>query len=102
MPHLGHAELVSVVVTVDIGMCSVVEGKTKKAKKIARVEVSKQASVSANYRLTFAGLHALKPAMTRISVVDISTVLIPRATISATTHSSRFLENAAVGTCYHR
>ena len=55
-----------------------------------------------NRQLTRTGLHAFQPTVTDILVADTSTILIPRATMSATTHSAGFLENATVGTCYHR
>ena len=58
--------------------------------------VSKHASSVANLRLTFAGLHALKPAVTHVSVAGTSTILIPSAARSATTDSPGFLERAAV------
>ena len=47
---------------------------------------------------TFAGLRALNPTVANVSVADISTVLVPSTTRSATTDSVGFLERAALWT----
>ena len=57
---------------------------------------SKHAPSIINLRLTFAGRHALNPAVIRISVAGTSTILIPSTTRSATTNSPGFTELAAV------
>ena len=49
-----------------------------------------------NNRLTFAGVHAIKPAVLYIFVASTSTVLVPSTTRSATTDSSGFLEHATL------
>ena len=51
-----------------------------------------------NLALTFAGLHALRPAVINIPVAGTPAVLKPGATRSATTCSAGFLEHAAFGT----
>ena len=43
-------------------------------------------------RLTFAGLHALKPPVVDISVTGTPTVLVPSTARSATTNSAGFQE----------
>ena len=50
--------------------------------------------------LTFAGLHALRPPVINVSVVDSSAVLEPSTARSATTGSARFVECAAFGALY--
>ena len=46
--------------------------------------------------LTFADLHALKPAVINVSVANTSTVLKPSTARSATTDFAGFLERAAL------
>ena len=48
--------------------------------------------------LTFAGLDALKPFVTSVSVVGTAAILIPSTARSATTDSAGFLERAALWT----
>ena len=60
---------------------------------------SKEVSTATSLGLTFAGLHALKPAMTHVFVVDSSAILVPITTRSATAHSPGLLERATV--CTH-
>ena len=55
--------------------------------------MNEHASTVVNLGLTFAGLQALKPA---VSVAGTSTILIPSPARSATTDSPGFLERAAV------
>ena len=50
--------------------------------------------------LTFARLHALKPAVVSVSVVGTSAVLIPSTARSTTTDSAGFRERAAPSTRY--
>ena len=54
--------------------------------------------------LTFACLYALRPAVVHISVAGTTTILVPRASRSATTDSPGLLERATVRTyndcCY--
>ena len=45
---------------------------------------------------TFAGLDALKPPVTDVSVAGTSTILVPSTVRSATTGSAGFLECAAL------
>ena len=47
--------------------------------------------------LTIADLHSLQPLVSKISVMDTSTVLKPSTTRSATAFSARFRELAAFG-----
>ena len=49
-------------------------------------------------KLTFAGLHTLKPAVTSVSVDGTSAVLIPSTAGSATTDSTGFLKRTALWT----
>ena len=51
--------------------------------------------------LTFAELHSFEPAMVKFSAASTSTILVPRATRSAATYSSRLLKFAAVRTCFN-
>ena len=51
--------------------------------------------------LTFAGLHALKPPVSRITVACSPTVLEPSTARSATTDSAGFLEGAALRARHH-
>ena len=44
--------------------------------------------------LTFAGVHALRPPVTNIMVVDTRALLVPSTARSATTLSAGFLERA--------
>ena len=53
------------------------------------------------HELTFAGLHALKPAVFYISVAGTSTGLKPSTAGSATTDSAGFLEPAALCARHH-
>ena len=46
--------------------------------------------------LTFASLHALKPAVTSVSVAGTSAVLIPSTARSATADSAGFLERVTL------
>ena len=48
--------------------------------------------------LTFAGLHALKPAVMRVSVAGPSAFLIPSTTGTATTDSAGFRKRPALWT----
>ena len=50
--------------------------------------------------LTFAGLDALKPFVTSVSVVGTTAILIPGTAGSATTGSAGFLEHTALRTRY--
>ena len=50
---------------------------------------------TAAIELTFADLHAFKPAVIDVSVADIPTVLVPSTARSAATDSAGFLERAA-------
>ena len=59
---------------------------------------SKHACIAVDLGLTFAGLHALDPTVSHVSVTGCPTILIPSATRSTTTDSSGFLEHAAVWT----
>ena len=49
-----------------------------------------------NVGLTFAGLCALRPAVTNVLVANTSAVLIPSTVRSATTNSAGFLERATL------
>ena len=49
-----------------------------------------------NVKLTFADLHAFKPAVIDVSVADIPTVLVPSTARSAATDSAGSLERAAL------
>ena len=60
------------------------------------ISVSKHAHSVVHLRLTFAGLHALKPAVIHVLVASTSTILVPSTARSATTDSPRSLECAAV------
>ena len=47
-------------------------------------------------RLTFAGLHAIRPLVINVSVAGAAAVLKPSSARSAATDSTRFLERAAL------
>ena len=49
-----------------------------------------------NLALTFAGLHALRPAVINIPVAGTPAVLVPGTTRSATTASAGFLERVTL------
>ena len=49
-------------------------------------------------KLTFADVHAFKPAVIDVSVADTSAVLVPSTARSAATDSAGFLEHAALRT----
>ena len=53
-------------------------------------------STPSNLVLTFAGLHALDPAVVKFIIAGTSTILIPSTTRSTTTDSPGFLERATV------
>ena len=57
---------------------------------------SNQSSNAVSLKLTFAGLHALRPPVINVSVVDSSAVLEPSTARSATTGSAGFLECTAL------
>ena len=54
-----------------------------------------------NLKLTFADLHAFKPAVIDVSVADTSAVLVPSTARSATTDSAGFLERATLWARHH-
>ena len=54
-----------------------------------------------SFELTFAGLDALKPFVTSVSVVGTAAILIPSTARSATTDSAGFLERAALWARHH-
>ena len=97
MPHSGQAELMAIVVTDAVGIRKMVKRKKVMIRK-SGYSVSKHTDSTLNFRLTFADLHALKPALVRFPAASTSTILVPTTARSATTDSTRFLERAAVWT----
>ena len=77
-------------------------GQIQKTKPLRQAQSSanKNASTPVNLGLTFASLHALKPAVTHVSIANTSAILVPSTARSATTDSPRFLECAAAR-AYH-
>ena len=63
--------------------------------------VVKHVSTAVNLGLTFAGLHALNPTVSHVSVTGCPTILIPSATRSTTTGTSGFPERSALWTDHH-
>ena len=72
-------------------------GETCEDKNAMKVTIASK-GIAVHPRLTFAGLHALQPAVTHVSVAGTSTIIIPSTTRSATTDSPGFLEHTAVWT----
>ena len=98
VPHLGHAELMVVVVAAGV-QYSMGIGQRHKEKNI--VTVNERRCIYVSSELTFAGLHALRPLVHSVSVAGTSpTVLKPSTARSATTDSAGFLERAALGARY--
>ena len=62
----------------------------------------KRAYAVLDLELTFAGVHAVEPAVGHVSVASASTSLVPGTAWSATTDSTRFLERGAVWTYLNR
>ena len=89
VPHLGHIEpIVAIVVTAQYNKEKMVEKTpTSLTDNVQRVR---------SLKLTFAGLDALKPVVTSLSVAGTATILIPSTARSATTDSAGFLECATV------
>ena len=56
-------------------------------------------SLHLNMKLTFAGLHALRPLVIHVLIVGTAAFLEPGTTRSTTTRSAGFLENAAPWAC---
>ena len=91
-----------VVVAADVCMWGIIINTKRKTLRKSLFSVSGHVSTAVNLGLTFASLHALKPAVIHVSVAGTSTIIIPSTTRSATTDSPRFLERAAVWTYHHR
>ena len=92
VPHLGHAELVVVVVRSSIFMRALVKDREKKN----AITVTDPCYMTYASELTFAGLHALKPLVVYVFVCSTSAVLVPSGTRSATTDSAGFRKRAAL------
>ena len=76
---------------------------TRRKSSIFFSSMGKRVSNMFNLLLTFAGLDALKPAVTGVSIARTSAISIPGPTRGATTDSPRFLELATVWAhCYRR
>ena len=92
VPHLGHAELMVVVVRAG-GGCAGIGQKQKKERK------KKGVLHGISLGLTFAGLRALKPHVIYVFVCSTSAVLVPSTARSAATDPARFRKRAALWTC---
>ena len=57
--------------------------------------------IQLSLQLTFAGLKALKPRVIEVRVANISALLKPSTTTSATTELTGFRAGTALGTCRH-
>ena len=102
VPHLGHTELIVVIVTAGVHVQALGKTQRKKREKrhcwiCARIYLH---GFSLG-QLTFAGLDALRPPVTSVSVPGTSAVLVPSTARSATTDSTGFRERTALGTCHH-
>ena len=104
VPHLGHTELIVVaVVTVGVSMMRTLV-KYNKEKMLETPLTSLSGNVSTTYvlslELTFAGLDALKPFVSSVSVVGTAAILIPSTARSATTDFAGFHESPALWACH--
>ena len=91
--HFPHTEVMAVVVTASVYMREIVKDIQRK-NKYSGHDLVRARTVS--IELTFAGLHALKPAVISVSVVSTSTVPKPSTTRSATTYSVGLCKLAAL------
>ena len=99
VPHLRHTELMVVVMAVGGFYAGI--GQTQKEGKRYDSAVMCCGGLQhvMSLLLTFAGLDALKPTVSYVSVCSSSTVLVPSTARSATTDSAGFREDAALWTC---
>ena len=74
------------------------ENKTKQLlqQSLFKFSQNEDSSNAVSLELTFAGLHALKPAVISVPVASTSAVLKPSTARSATTLSAGFLERATL------
>ena len=95
MPHLGHTELMVVVVRAAGDYAGI--GKKKKSRKKGKY-YNRHGDMLHDIiiGLTFAGLHAFKPHVIYVFVCSTSAVLVPSTVRSATTDSAGFQERAAL------
>ena len=83
-----------VVVAPGINMWALGKGKKKERSRFSHSLAMHLHAIGP--RLTYTGIHALRPTVINISVADSSAVLEPSAARSATTGSAGFLERAAL------
>ena len=98
MPHLGHAELVLLVVAAGVH-ADIGQNTSKEIRKHGTTKpVTAWAARGSMYMLglTFASLGAIKPPVINFSAAGTSTVLKPSAARSATTESAGFRKRAAL------
>ena len=99
VPHVRHTELMVVIVAANVCIRGIIVSKDRKTLRNPLSTPNSHVSTPVNPGLTFAGLHALKPAIVKFSVASTSTIIIPGTTRSATTDSPGFLESTTFWTC---
>ena len=92
--------VVAVVVVAAGVLCENTNTKTRKHEHSHRFVCERIYLHGVNVGLAFAGLRALRPAMTNVFVAGTATVLIPSAAESTATDSPGFLERATLWTNY--
>ena len=98
VPHLGHTELMVVVVAAGVYMQVLVKPQRCKHENIHCLVCEWIYLHGVSLGLTFAGRDALKPLVINIIVVGTSAVLKPSTARSATTDPTGFPECAALWT----
>ena len=98
VPHVRHTDLMVVVVVAGICVWGVSSTLIIRALQKPPSSVLKHVSTPFNLGLTFAGLHALDPAVVQFIIAGTSTILIPSTARSTTTGSPGFLERATIWT----
>ena len=98
VPHLGHTEVMVVVVAGDGFYADIGQTQKKKKNAITFTECRGGLQHCKSLGLTFAGLHALKPTMIYLFIWSTSTVLVPSTARSAATDSVGFRKRAALWT----
>ena len=103
VPHLGHTELIIIVVVAAAGVyiyMAFVRDNHGKMLKQSLLNLSDDYLHVVSSQLTFAGSYTFKPPVINDSVPCTSTVLEPSTSRSATTDSAGFLERAALRACH--
>ena len=97
IPHLGHTELIVVVVAASVYVF-IGQSVIMKTRKQSPLGLREDLLLGVCLKLTFASLDALKPPVISVSVAHTPTILIPSTARSATAGSTRSLERGALWT----